>query len=108
MEQPAGFVQDSALVCRLKKSLYGLKQALRAWYEKMDTFLLSIDFVQCSSNPTVYIWQHGANITILVLYVDDLLLTGTSRSRIQVVQQALSERFEMANLGLAHYFLGFK
>ena len=43
-----------------------------------------------------------------MLYVDDLLLTGTSRSRIQAVQQALSERSEMVDLGLAHYFLGFQ
>ena len=43
MEKPQGFMQDSSLVCRLKKSLYGLKQALRAWYAKMDSYLLSLN-----------------------------------------------------------------
>jgi hypothetical protein len=51
MEQPQGFMQDSSLVCRLKKSLYGLKQAPRAWYAKMDSYLLSQNFVRCKSNP---------------------------------------------------------
>eukprot|EP00253_Pinus_taeda_P018050 PITA_18050 len=49
MEQPHGFIQDSSLVCRLKKSLYGLKQALRAWYAKMDSFLLSQNFERYSN-----------------------------------------------------------
>ena len=47
MMQPQGFIQDSSLVCRLKKSLYGLKQAPRACYAKMDSYLLSQNFVQC-------------------------------------------------------------
>jgi hypothetical protein len=54
MEHPQGFVQDSSLVCRLKKSLYGLKKALRAWYAKMDSYLLSQNFVHCKSDPNVY------------------------------------------------------
>jgi hypothetical protein len=54
MEQPQGFMQDSSLVCRLKKSLYGLKQAPRAWYAKMDSYLLSQNFVRCKSDPNVY------------------------------------------------------
>jgi hypothetical protein len=53
MEQPQGFMQDSYLVCRLKKSIYGLKQALRAWYAKMDSYLLSQNFVHCKSDPNV-------------------------------------------------------
>ena len=57
MEQPQGFVQDSSLVCRLQKSLYGLKQAPRAWYAKMDTFLLSVGFTRCHSDPNVYVVQ---------------------------------------------------
>ena len=85
MEQPPGFVQDSSLVCRLRRSLYGLKQAPRAWYEKMDNFLLSIDFARCHSDPTVYIQKEGTDLLILVLYVDDLILTGSSSSMIQSV-----------------------
>eukprot|EP00253_Pinus_taeda_P022241 PITA_22241 len=76
MEQPIGFIQiDSSLVCRLKKSLYGLKQAPRAWYAKMDSFLLESGFSRCFSDNTVYTKEVGNSLIILVLYVDDLILT---------------------------------
>ena len=72
----------------------------------MDYFLLASQFIQCHSDPTVYIQRHGANLLILVLYVDDLIIAGSSASMIQGVQQALKEQFEMTDLGLLHYFLG--
>eukprot|EP00253_Pinus_taeda_P020524 PITA_20524 len=76
MEQTIGFIQtDSSLVCRLKKSLYGLKQAPRAWYAKMDSFFLESGFSRCHSNHTVYTKKEGKSLIILVLYVDDLILT---------------------------------
>eukprot|EP00253_Pinus_taeda_P033679 PITA_33679 len=76
MEQPIGFIQtDPSLVCRLKKSLYGLKQAPRAWYAKMDSFLLESGFSRCHSDNTVYTKKVGNSLIILVLYVDDLILT---------------------------------
>ena len=53
MQQPQGFSTNPSLVCRLKKSLYGLKQAPRAWYAKIDSFLLSLNFVRCKSDPNV-------------------------------------------------------
>eukprot|EP00253_Pinus_taeda_P014632 PITA_14632 len=76
MEQPIGFIQtDSSLVCRLKKSLYGLKQAPRACYAKMDSFLLESGFSRCYSDNTVYTKKVGNFLIIVVLYVDDLILT---------------------------------
>eukprot|EP00253_Pinus_taeda_P034587 PITA_34587 len=76
MEQPIGFIQtDYSLVCRLKKSLYGLKKAPRAWYAKMDSFLLESGFSRCHSDNTVYTKKEGKSLIILVLYVDDLILT---------------------------------
>jgi hypothetical protein len=74
MEQPQGFMQDSSLVCRLKKSLYGLKKAPRAWYSKMDSYLLSQNFVCCNSDPNVYMLRMIDSLLLLVLYVDDLLI----------------------------------
>lgn len=82
MDHPTSFIYDSSLVCRIKKSLYGLKQAPQEWYKKMDSFILSIDFVWCSFDPIVYIWRYGLDNTILALYVDDLLLIDTSHSHI--------------------------
>ena len=72
----------------------------------MDSFLLSIGFACYHSNPIVYIQREGTDLLILVLYVDDLILTGSSSSMIQSVQQKLMEQFDMTNLGLLHYFLG--
>ena len=78
MEQPPGYFQDNSnLVCLLKKSLYGLKQAPRAWYSKMDSFLVDTSFSRCHSDPNVYTNKVGNHLIILVLYVDDLILTGS-------------------------------
>eukprot|EP00253_Pinus_taeda_P014668 PITA_14668 len=77
MEQPTGFIQtNSSLVCQLKKSPYGFKQAPQAWYAKMDSFLLETGFSRCHSNTTIYTKKVGKSLIILVLYVDDLILTG--------------------------------
>eukprot|EP00253_Pinus_taeda_P026348 PITA_26348 len=107
MEQPIGFIQtDSSLVCHLRKSLYGLKQAPRAWYAKMDTFLLEYGFSRCHSDNTVYTKKEGKALIILVLYVDDLILTGSDPNLINHVKSSLKKKFEMTDLGHLHYFLG--
>eukprot|EP00253_Pinus_taeda_P005684 PITA_05684 len=107
MEQPIGFIQtDSSLVCRLKESLYGLKQAPRAWYAKMDSFLLESGFSKCYSDNTVYTKKVGNSLIILVLYVDDLILTGSDPNLINHVKSSLKKKFEMTDLGHLHYFLG--
>ena len=108
MEQPHGFIQDSSLVCRLKKSLYGLKQALRAWYAKIDSFLLSQNFERCKSGLNVYMLRTHDSLLILVLYVDDLLIIGSSASAIVAVKRTLHDRFLMTNMGPLHFFLGLK
>lgn len=86
-------LQDSSLVCRLQKSLYGLKQAPQAWYAKMDSFLLSIGFTRCHFDPNVYILQQVDSLLFLVLYVDDLLITGNSSPTIKAVKVALKTVF---------------
>ena len=106
MEQPQGFMQDSSLVCRLKKSLYGLKQALRAWYAKMDSYLLSQNCVIYKLDPNVYRLRMTDSLLLLVLYVVDLLITGCSTSAIAAVKRILHDRFLMTNMGPLHFFLG--
>ena len=64
MKHPEGYVTDPSLVCKLKKSLYGLKQALREWYSKMDAFLLSQNFYRCRSDTNVYSQNFYGNLTI--------------------------------------------
>jgi hypothetical protein len=107
MEQPLGYVQnDSILVCRLKKSLYGLKKAPRAWYDKMDNFFIDIGFSRCHSDPNVYTKKVEIHLIILVLYVDDLILTGSDSKLLNHVKTNIKKKFEMTDLGFLHYFLG--
>jgi hypothetical protein len=107
IEQPEGFVihNKQSHVCRLKKALYGLKQAPRAWYEKMDGFLISLGFNKSSADPNLYYSINGNECLILVLYVDDLFITGSERLIVEC-KQALTAKFEMKDLGQMHYFLG--
>eukprot|EP00253_Pinus_taeda_P004469 PITA_04469 len=106
MEQPTGFIQTNhSLVCRLKKYLYGLKQAPQTWYAKMDSFLLEIGFSRCHSDNIVYTKKVGKSLIILVLYVDDLILTGSDPNLINHVKSNLKNKFEMTDLGHLHYFL---
>jgi hypothetical protein len=106
MEQPQGFMQDSYLVYRLKKSLYGLKQAPRAWYAKMDSYLLSRNFLCCKSDLNVYMFRTADSLLLLVLYVDDLMITGCSILVIATVKRIIHDRFLMTDMGLLHFFLG--
>ena len=93
MQKLEGFVSNPYLVCRLKKSLYGLKQAPRAWYAKIDRFLLSLSFVQCKSDPNVYLKLIHGYLIIIFLYVDDLLITGSSKKEIASLKDAMTMHF---------------
>ena len=93
MEEPPGYIQDnSSLVCLLKKSLYGLKQAPRSWYAKMDRFLLDTSFSKCHFDPNVYTKKVGNHLIILVLYVDDRILTGSDPKLITHVKSSLTNQ----------------
>ena len=75
MHKHEGFIQYHSLVCKLNKSLYGLKQVPRAWYAKMDNFLLSLGFERCKYDPNVYLQHVGKLFQVIVLYVDDIFIT---------------------------------
>jgi hypothetical protein len=106
--QPAGFVDSSRPdhVYRLNKSLYGLKQASRAWYSRFATHILSLGFVSAKSDTSLFIYQHGHDTIYLLLYVDDIVLTTSSDSLLQWVITALQQEFSMTDLGPLHHFLG--
>jgi hypothetical protein len=91
-------------VCRLKKALYRLKQALRAWYFKIDRYLQSMGFTKSEADPNLYFILVGADPLILVLYIDDLFLTG-AEDLIVGCKADLASEFEMKDIGLMHYFL---
>jgi hypothetical protein len=90
----------------LKKSLYGLKKAPIAWYENMDSYLLSHDFVRCKSDSNVYMLRTTNSVILLVLYVDDILISGSFASAIDLVKDILHDKFSMKEMGPLHFFLG--
>lgn len=106
--QPTCFVDSSFPdhVCRLKKSLYELKQAPRAWYNRFATHLLSLRFVEAKSDTSLFIYHRGADTVYLLLYVDDIVLTASSMPLLRRVIGALQQEFSMKDLGELHHFLG--
>ena len=106
--QPAGF-EDSAhpdFVCRLNRSLYGLKKAPRAWYSRFATYLLSLGFIEAKSDTSLFVYHRGPDTIYLLLYVDDIVLTASSPALLQRTIQALQQEFSMKDLGELHHFLG--
>jgi len=110
MDQPDGFVSkgQEGMVCKLLKSLYGLKQAPRQWHEKFDRTLTSAGFVVNEANKYVYYRFGSVEGLILCLYVDDILIFGTSLNVIKEVKDFLSQSFEMKDLGVADVILNIK
>ena len=108
MKNPEVYISDPYLVYKLKKSLYRLKQAPREWYSKMDAFLLLQNFQSCKSDPNVYIQKYDGYLIIIVLYVYELLITGSTVASISVIKTSLHNAFEMSDLGLLKQFMGLK
>jgi hypothetical protein len=94
------------LVCKLKKSLYGLKQSPRMWYQKFDTYILGLGFVRSRVDHFVYSKQVGNHFIYVVLYVDDMLLVGNNMDVIKEVKSQLSSKFDMKDLDDANFILG--
>ena len=88
-------------MCKLLKSLYGLKQAPKQWHEKFDRTLTSAGFVVNEADKCVYYRYGGGEGVILCLYVDDILIFGSSLKVIEEVKEFLSKNFEMKDLGEA-------
>jgi hypothetical protein len=110
MQQPEGFVvkgQENK-VCRLIKSLYGLKQVPKQWHEKFDTTLTSAGFCVNESDKCVYYRFNADRGVILCLYVDDILLFGTYLDLINQTKSFLSQNFDMKDLGEADVMLNIK
>lgn len=93
-------------LCRLLKALYGLKQSSKAWFEKIDEFLLAIRFKLSDSNPNLYVKDCKDGFAMLALYVDDLVLAAATQKLLDQIKYQLIERFKMKNLGNLTYCLG--
>ena len=106
MQKHEGFIHYNSLVCRLNKSLYGLKQAPRSWYAKMGNFILSQGFERWKYDPNVYLKHLDDSTQIIVLYVDEMLITGSFIADIGLIKSLLHNAFSMTGLGLLKQFLG--
>ena len=107
MEQPLEFevrYRDTH-ICKLKKALYGLKQTPRAWYERIDSYLMKLGFTQSEADLNLYFKVDDDKPLVLVLYVDNLFMT-VADPLIHQCKRELAFEFEMKDLGLVHYFLG--
>lgn len=108
MQQPQGFVDSSRphYVCKLLKSLYGLKQAPCAWFECFTSHLLTLGFEASHADSSLFVRHDNHSITYLLLYVDDIIVTGSNNAYIEELVSQLRLWFEMTDLGVLKYFLG--
>ena len=110
VEQPVGFTEydenGQELVLKLNKSLYGLKQSGRNWNCLLDDFLSRLNFTQSQTDNCVYTKQSNGVKTIIIVWVDDLIIASSSLSCINVVKRALCDKFRMKDFGVISNFLG--
>lgn len=108
MTQPQGFVDTNhpSHVCLLRKSLYGLRQAPREWYIALSSSLLSFGFIQSKADTLVFIYNHSDVCLLVLVYVDDLIITGSSITHIQRIINHLQSQFTLKDLGDLSFFLG--
>jgi hypothetical protein len=111
MQKPQGYEVKGKehLLCKLKKSLYGLKQDSRQWYLKFDRFMKEQAYSRCHSDHCVYFkrLENGSYI-IFLLYVDDMLVVGSNMHDINVIKNKLANSFAMKDLGAENKILGMR
>lgn len=112
MDIPLGYKHNvvapkgERLVCKLHKSIYGLKQASRQWFDKFSKALLSLGFYQSKSDYSLFVRGTGSDFIALLVYVDDIIITGSSNKGIMLLKQHLNVVFKLKDLGDLRYFLG--
>lgn len=107
MRQPVGFDDNSGRVCKLQKSLYGLKQASRCWNQKFKSFAEHFGFDACESDPCVFASHKNGSTLILTIYVDDGFVVGTDKASMELVIEHLQREFEIRVMDV-NCFLGFE
>ena len=110
MRQPQGFIDKyrPTHVCRLRKPIYGLKQAPPAWYMSLRQHLLDIGFINSLSDRSLFTLIKGNTYTYVLVYVDDILVTGNTQTMVDYVLRSLAARFSIKDPVDLHYFLVIK
>ena len=109
MSQPPGFfiyLDNLTHVCKLRKAIYGLKQAPRAWYHELRKFLIASGFHNSHVDTSLLVLNNGVNRLYLLVYVDDIILTGNDDTMVHKFMQLLAHQFSLQDLGYLSYFLG--
>jgi Reverse transcriptase (RNA-dependent DNA polymerase) len=108
MTLPPGYksTSDPSSVCKLKKAIYGLKQSPRAWYARLSFSLLKINFIKSTTDSTMFVKHSQKSTTIILVYVDDIIVTGNDNEEIKRVKEYLKREFDIKDLGQLSYFLG--
>lgn len=108
MCQPPGFknLNFPIHVCRLKKAIYGLRQAPRVWYIELSNYLLGLGFKCCISDASLFILHHSVNPIYLIIYVDDIIIIGPNATNLDIFIKNLASRFSLKDMGQLSYFLG--
>lgn len=106
MELPPGYSNgDSKKVCRIKKSLYGLKQASRQWYSKLSKFIIEQGYIQSKADYSLFTKSTGNSFTAVLVYVDDIIVAGDCIDTINHLKASLHDQFRIKDLGKLKYFL---
>ena len=106
VDPPLGFTPKEGKVCRLKKALYGFKQSPRAWFGRLSYAVKGFGYKQAMADHTLFFKRDGDDITLLIVYVDDMIVTGSSPKEVEKLQSHLAKEFEMKDLGTLKYFFG--
>ncbi|KAG7585301.1 Reverse transcriptase RNA-dependent DNA polymerase [Arabidopsis thaliana x Arabidopsis arenosa] len=112
MRIPEGYAESKGIslpknaVCRLKKSIYGLKQASRQWFLKFSVSLQNLGFSKCHGDHTLFIRTYGSEFIAVLVYVDDIMIASTTQEGATKLTEALKQSFRLRELGPLKYFLG--
>lgn len=108
MQLPPGFrrQEEKSMVCRLNKSLYGLKQASRSWFHKFSTAIQEDGFHQSRADYSLFTKVSSNSFTVVLIYVDDMIITGNDNNAIAALKNSLRTKFRIKDLGQLRYFLG--
>jgi hypothetical protein len=108
MQQPPGYEDPTrpGYVCKLDKTLYGLKQVPWAWYSRLSSKLVTLGFQTLKADTSLFFYSHGNIHMFVVVYVDDIIIVSSSDQATKALLQDLQKEFALKDLGNPHYFLG--
>ena len=105
MDPPPG-MNFGNKVCKLNKALYGLKQSPSAWFGRFSKFMKGIGYKQSDADHTLFVKNNEGKVTTLIVYVDDMVVTGNDEDEMKKLKDVLDAEFELKDLGNLKYFLG--